>query len=388
MRCFPCPSRLQTLLPLLVLLTGIGPIAAQQTGSYLDRKREANESVVTIMGSGTASPYTLLAEDIQNVVDEPDVPNGLRVLPFLGRGGAQSAIDVLLLKGVDMGIIEQDDVNTARQKDSVQFNNFNQRLQYITKLSNSEFQIIAKNEILSVKDLEGKKVNCFKKLSSTQLACVKVFKLLKINIQQLNLDQEEASSKLKSGEIDAFVRYAGAPHGAFRGFRKEDGVHFVPVDSDSVGADKFGELLKDYIPTLLKSEYYPQLIAPDKTVPTIAGSTLLVVYNWPYNSERYNRVAKFVNKFFGAISKFQGPGRHPKWKEINIAYDVPGWTRFRPAQEWLDARKQAENSAPTKLRVAFDDFIKGQQVSNTTMTKERRDELFAQFMVWYSQPTR
>ena len=56
MRCFPCPSRLQTLLPLLVLLTGIGPIAAQQTGSYLDRKREANESVVTIMGSGTASP--------------------------------------------------------------------------------------------------------------------------------------------------------------------------------------------------------------------------------------------------------------------------------------------------------------------------------------------
>jgi len=95
-------------------------------------------------------------------------------------------------------------------------------LQYITKLSNSEFQIIAKNETLSVKDLEGKKVNCFKKLSSTQLACDKVFKLLKINIQQLNLDQEEASSKLKSGEIDAFVRYAGAPHGA--AVRQSDGL--------------------------------------------------------------------------------------------------------------------------------------------------------------------
>jgi len=100
----------------------------RQGFSYQDRKKQANESVVTIMGSGTASPYTLLAEDIQNVVDEPDLPNGLRVLPILGRGGAQSAIDVLMLKGVDMGVIEQDDAAKAKQKDPVVFNNLDQRL--------------------------------------------------------------------------------------------------------------------------------------------------------------------------------------------------------------------------------------------------------------------
>ncbi len=69
----------------------MAPAFAQPpAGGYQDRKKVANESVVTIMGSGTASPYTLLAEDIQNVVDEPDIPGGLRVLPILGRGATRT----------------------------------------------------------------------------------------------------------------------------------------------------------------------------------------------------------------------------------------------------------------------------------------------------------
>jgi hypothetical protein len=296
---------------------------------------------------------------------------------------------VLLLKGVDMGIFEQDDISVAREKDPVTFANTNQRLLYITKLSNSEFQVIAKKEIKTLQDLAGKKVNCFKKLSSTELACTKIFNLLQINVQQLNLDQEEAGAKLKSGEIDAFVRYAGAPHGAFKGFRKEEGFHFLPVDADTLGPEKYTALLKTYSPALLKSDYYPPLIEADKPVPTIAGNTLLVVYNWTPGSERYVRCAKFVNKFFGSISRFQGPGRQPKWKEINIAYDVPGWTRFKPAQDWLDARKQTESaSGNSKLRNDFDDFLKAQQASGVTLTKEKRDALFAQFMTWYSEKNR
>ncbi len=370
------------------LFLPVFPANSQKLSGYFDRKREANESVVTIMGSGTASPYTLFAEDIQNVLDEPQVPGGLRVLPILGRGGAQSASDVLLLKGVDMGIFEQDDVKAAAEKDPVTFSNANQRLLYITKLSNSEFQVIARKEIKTLQDLEGKKVNCFKKLSSTELACTKIFSMLKINIKQLNLDQEEAGAKLKSGEIDAFIRYAGAPHGAFKGFKKEDGFHFIPIDADSLGAEKYGELLKKYSPALLKNDYYPPLIPADKPVPTIAGSTLLVVYNWTPGSERYIRCAKFVNKFFGSISKFQAPGRQPKWKEINIAYNVPGWTRFKPAQDWLDARRQADSNTSSKLREDFDSFIRTQRVSNETMTKEKRDALFSQFMSWYSAKSR
>jgi uncharacterized protein len=378
-------SSITRLAVMLCVALAMTPASGQPpASSYQDKKRAANESVVTIMGSGTASPYTVLAEDIQNVVDEPDAPGGLRVLPILGRGGAQNALDVLLLKGVDMGVVEADDVNSARKKEPAVFQNFEQRLHYITKLANSEFQVIAKKNIRSLLDLEGKKVGCFKKLSSTQLACVTVFKAINVNIQELNIDQEEAGAKLKSGEIDAFVRYAGAPHGAFKGFKGDDGFHMVPVDGDTLGADRYAELLKSYSPALLKNEYYPQLIPADKPVPTIAGSMLLVVYNWPVNSERYLRLQKFVAKFFDNISKFQAPGRHPKWKEINVAYEVPGWTRFKPAQMWLDSHKEANPASGGKLRVDFDDFLKARQIAGNTISKEQRDALFQQFMAWYS----
>ncbi len=184
------------------------------------------------------------------------------------------------------------------------------------------------------------------------------------------------------------MRYAGAPHGAFKGFKKEDGVHFLPVDADTLGPDRYAELLKTYSPALLKSEYYPALIAADQPIPTIAGNTLLAVYNWTPGSERYNRCARFVNAFFANISKFQGACRQPKWKEINIAYDLPGWTRFKPAQEWLDARKQAESAAPSKLRNDFNSFLQARHVSNEEISKEKRDALFAQFMTWYSERNR
>ncbi len=126
-------------------VVAVGPAAPSAT--YEERKRETNENVVTIIASDTKSPYTIFAEDMRNVLDQSKVPGGLRVLPILGRGGGQNAVDVLLLRGVDMGIVEASDVEIARKKDPAVFANAENRLHYIAKLANSEFQILALNEI-------------------------------------------------------------------------------------------------------------------------------------------------------------------------------------------------------------------------------------------------
>ena len=68
------------------------------------------------------------------------------------------------------------------------------------------------------------------------------------------------------------------------------------------------------------------------TVPTIANQALLVAYSLRPNSVRCNRLARFVRDFFGRIDQFQDSARHPKWREINIAAEIPGWTRFKPAR--------------------------------------------------------
>ncbi len=65
-------------------------------------------------------------------------------------------------------------------------------------------------------------------------------------------------------------------------------------------------------------------------------STVLVAYNWPVNSDRYRRVARFTEHLFDRIDKLQVPGFDPNWKTINLGATVPGLGRFPTAQEWLD----------------------------------------------------
>ncbi len=363
------------------------PQAQGHTSAYVERKKEINENVVTVMASGTSSPYTVFAEDMRDVLDQQDTAGGLRVLPILGRGGANNAVDVLLLKGVDMGVVEQSDLDIGRQKDPAIFANVESRLHYIAKLANSEFQLIAQKEYKSLYDLAGKKVNYFKKGSSTDIVCTKIFNLLKIKVEPVYLDQNEANAKLKTREIAAAARFTGAPHNAFVGFKAEDNLHFLPVDAETIPAGEFAKILESYSPALLKNDHFPALIETEKPVSTVAGAMLLVVYNWPSNTERYQRVSNFVNQFFTNIEKFKGPGRHPKWKEINLAANVPGWTRFAPAQEWLDQWKQSEKSASTEVRVAFDEFLKsrGGGSSSRQISQEQREALFAQFMEWWNR---
>ncbi len=65
--------------------------------------------------------------------------------------------------------------------------------------------------------------------------------------------------------------------------------------------------------------------------------TVLIAFNWPTGTNRYQRVARLTEYLFNRIDKLQGVGFDPKWKVVNLAATVPGVAkRFAPAQEWLD----------------------------------------------------
>ena len=67
------------------------------------------------------------------------------------------------------------------------------------------------------------------------------------------------------------------------------------------------------------------------TVETIAVGAVMAVYAWPAATERHRKVARFVEAFTTKFPAFLQPPRHPKWREVNLAAQVPGWTRFTPA---------------------------------------------------------
>src|ERR1700732_410908 len=86
------------------------PVAAQtQKASVADeeKKRQTNDIAVSIVVSGLTCACARFVEDIRNVVNDLR-PDGLRVLPVLGVGGLQNLNDVLFLKGIDMGVVDED----------------------------------------------------------------------------------------------------------------------------------------------------------------------------------------------------------------------------------------------------------------------------------------
>jgi hypothetical protein len=132
-----------------------------------------------------------------------------------------------------------------------------------------------------------------------------------------------------------------------------------------------------YLPATLTSDDYPNLLAPGETVDTLAASVLLVSFNWPEKSERYRRMANFVNAFFSKFNEFHKPPRHPKWSEASINVKIPGWRRFKAADEWVS--EHAQTAAEPR---AFERFLSQEGGSAGSLTPEGKTMLFQQFLEW------
>src|SRR5262245_18662555 len=156
---------------------------SQKPISYDEKKRQTNDIAVTIVVSGITCTCARFAEDIRNVVNDLR-PDGLRVLPVLGVGGLQNLNDVLFLKGIDMGVVDEDNLRLLKKRDPVLYANIEQRVQYITKLYNSEFHVLARKEIKSLQELRGKKVNFNLKDSQTEVTADIIFSALKLEVQK------------------------------------------------------------------------------------------------------------------------------------------------------------------------------------------------------------
>jgi TRAP-type uncharacterized transport system substrate-binding protein len=322
---------------------GSGAVEANLT--YDEVRRETNDIAVSIIVSGLSCTCARFAEDIRNVVNDLK-PNGIRVLPVLGVGGLQNLNDVLFLRSIDMAVVDQDNLLLLKQRDPKLYANIEQKVRYLTKLYTAEFHVLATNDIKNFDDLKDKKVNFNLKDSQTDVTADRVFKMLGISVERSYYDNDEAIQKLLKHELSAMIVLTGGPQAALARLKAEDGVHFLPLDHESLPDHDFSSISAEYSASALTHKLYPNLIPEGASVPTIANHALLVSYAWPENSEKYRRISKFVNEFFSKIARFKdNPARHPKWAEFSVWTDIPGWTRFKPAADWLASH---ELNAATK----------------------------------------
>ena len=324
----------------------------------------ANKGTLGVVSGGADGTYIRIAADLANVLDNDD----LRILPMIGRGSLQNLKDIMFLRGVDIGIVQMD-AREQLQSDNLQ-NDAVQRLRFIARLYNEEVHIIANRDITDIRQLEGKKVNIDKAGSGTNLTARLIFEKLGIKPELTTFDQASSYAKLKSGEIQAALYVAGRPVRAIAEFQTDGRFHLLSIPFE-------GEIAESYFPARFENKDYPQLVSSDKPVETLAVGSLLAVYNWPENTDRYNRVKRFVDAFFSRFDEFLQPGRHPKWKEVNLAADIPGWERIRAAQDWLDRAEAA--SKPSAEVQSFESFIQSRGIA---VSSEQREALFRDFLAW------
>ncbi|UFZ04232.1 ABC transporter substrate-binding protein [Bradyrhizobium ontarionense] len=322
-----------------------------------DLANQLNANTVTLMTGSFGSTYANMGADLASVLDKG---TELRVLPVIGRGSVQSVADILLLRGVDAGIIRKDTLAFLERKDFA--NNVREQLVYVAKLFNEEMHVVAPKSITSLSELDGKTIAVDLPDGGTFVTSINVFERLGIRPHLLYIEPRLALDMLRRGDIDAIIAVEGKPL-QWLNQVNDPNLHLVPVEYDKALHD-------EYLPAQLSAEDYPNLVSASAPVNTIAAEALLASYNWQPGSDRHRRLSLLVEALFNNLQVLQRPPFHPKWQEVAPLAPIAGWTRFKVAQEWLDrnmpaaqvlganaqANEQQANGVPTDARL-FREFL-------------------------------
>jgi TRAP-type uncharacterized transport system substrate-binding protein len=300
----------------------------------------------------------------------------LRVLPTLGKGSLQNLSDILYLRGIDIGFVQSDALTYARQHDM--FPNLIESICYIAKLYDEEIHVLVRKDITKPEDLNGQRVNVDVIGSGSAMTAEILLDTLGVKAVVEHDKQVNGLQKLKNGEIAGIIQVGGAPIPLLADVNGGNGVHFLAVPFNET-------LAQGYLPDQFTHATYPLLVSADAAVPTIAVGNVLAVFAWPKSSDRYDNVSRFVESFFGKFEQFQQPPRHPKWREVNLTAEVPGWTRFPAARDWLTQHMSARTaSAATQAR--FNEFLAQTKPGmNNKLTDAERESSFQEFIAWDRQ---
>lgn len=338
-----------------------------------DRFREQfNENALFLMGGPLGQSDISYASDIAVVVDEG---LKLRVLPVVGAAAAQNVKDVLFLRGVDLALTDATTLGVL-QRSKEAGPALERQIAYISVLYAQEMHVLARSDIKSIEDLRGKKVNFDVVGSGSALHLPDIFQRLGIEVQPVNLTQADALEKMRGGDLDATACICAKPVDAFQSIKPESGFKLLDVPYA-------GALQSDLLPAAISGDDYPGLIQPRATVDTIATTAVLISFNWPKGSARYDRTAKFVDAFFSKFSDLLKPPRQPGWRTVNLAATMPGWERFSPAQEWLEKNNRVQQ---TTVKAEFAKFAAERGIQSSETNPADNDVLFREFLEWKSKP--
>ena len=316
----------------VLIAAGLANAALAQSDLVQNNRDKVNKHVVGMMAGRPGSTDLDQAYDLDIAFSDG---YDLRIVPMVSQGSAKEFEDLLYLRGVDMAIIQHDVVEFMDQYQI--YPGIKNSVRMIAPLGTEPYHILARNDIQSIYDLAGKKVNFGRTSSGTSMTSSVVFDALGISVEVTNYNHKIALERMRNGEIAALARTTGAPNSLFEGVGADEGFHLLPVPAA-------GAVGSNYSVTSLTSEHYPDLIAPGRVIETVGVSTVLITYNWPKDHPRGQTVDLFTKRFFSGFDKLLDTGFHDSWKTIDISEGIPGLERHWSAEEALRQIRSGRSS--------------------------------------------
>ncbi len=346
------------------------PKSLQEGGPEEILKQRQNNWTVGVAGGNMDGTYLRFADELGKVLDDGDE---LRVLPIISRGAAANLQDLLYLRGIDVAFTQSDVFEYFRTQRKTP--NLETRVQYIIRLPVAELHVTARADIHTLEDLRGQKVVFGPPGSSPTMTGPIVFPRLGIPVEPVFVDFSTGMKMIRSGEVAGLLGVVSKPVDFWSKIPPNTGLHLLPVPYSKALADL-------YVIGEFTNADYPNLILPGERIDTIAVPSVLAVYNWPKNSDRYRRVERFVQYLFNRWDKLTQPPFHPRWRDVNLAATVPGWTRFSVSEELL--QRVGQGSTDQAMARDFQTYMT-RQVRTAPRNDGERDAVFRQFMLWREQ---
>lgn len=317
-----------------------------------------NTGVIRMVTEGVGYDSEQSFRDAKDIARSLDKLGKMRVLPIVGHGSVRNTADLLLLRGVDVAIVHSDVF--ARLKQLKMLPGTEQKLRYIVKLYSKTFHVIARREIESLVDLDGRNVAVGAPGGSNEMSAKTLFSLYGLKPKFINYTWEESIQKILDNQIAAIVYPAIKPVQLILKIGQNSNLHFLDLPLKK-------NLTKIYSGAELVSDDYPHLIPKGQHVNTLQFGILLATINWSSPNQRYSNVKKFIEKFLDRADQSSNTTEISLWTRLNVSETVPGWERYRLAQAWINQKfEKLLPPSPIKpalyqLRSAFLRFLDTQQ---------------------------
>jgi NMT1-like family len=363
----------------LALWAGVAQVGGQTFPKFLQEngteeavRQRQNQWTLVLSGGSMGTTYLRFADELAKVLDDGD---DLRVLPFISRGAASNLQDLLYLRGVDVTFTQSDVFEYFRTQRKVP--NIENRVQYIIRLPVAELHVTARADIRALEDLRGQKVVFGGPGTASTVTGPIVFQRLGIEVDPLFVDHAAGLKMLMDGEAAGVLGVDSKPVDFWLKIPPNAGLHLLPVPFSRVLADLY--VLGDFT-----NADYPNLIQPGQRIDTIAVPSVMATLNQPKSGDRYRRIERFTQYLFNRWDRIIQPPFHPRWRDVNLAATVPGWTRFSVSEEML--RRIAQGPASDQPP-SFQDFqaYVNREVRTPPRNEAERDAVFRQFLIWREQ---